>query len=158
MKNGSAFHPLLRPPELPVVSVKQYSTPPATAVAGRAAMLMSVPFNAVGDDSKPAVGTVHSLCQALKSPDGLIYGDENELLQLASRTREWQRPLTILTTSPFRLCFRLEEPIEEEENEENEWAGAVDGEIDERVYGRIDERVDGRGRIDGIEKNKSRTL
>jgi SNF2 family DNA or RNA helicase len=96
----------------------------------------------------------------LKSPDGLIYGDEKELLQLASRTREWQRPLTILTTSPFRLCFRLEEPIEEEENkenEENEWAGAVDGGIDERVYGRIDERVDGRidGRVDGRVMNKS---
>jgi SNF2 family DNA or RNA helicase len=57
---------------------------------------------------------------ALKSPDGLIYGDEKELLQLAARTREWQRPLTILTTSPFRFCFRLEEPAAEEETEENE--------------------------------------
>ncbi|WP_440946246.1 DEAD/DEAH box helicase [Methanosarcina sp. T3] len=60
---------------------------------------------------------------ALKSPDGLIYGDEKELLQLATRTREWQRPLTILTTSPFRFCFRLEEPAAEEgpeESEENE--------------------------------------
>lgn len=57
---------------------------------------------------------------ALKSPDGLIYGNEKELLQLAARTREWQRPLTILTTSPFRFCFRLEEPAVEEETEENE--------------------------------------
>lgn len=57
---------------------------------------------------------------ALKSPDGLIYGDEKELLQLAVRTREWQRPLTILTTSPFRFCFRLEEPAAEEEIEETE--------------------------------------
>lgn len=57
---------------------------------------------------------------ALKSPDGLIYGDEKELLQLAARTREWQRPLTILITSPFRFCFRLEEPAEEEEIEETE--------------------------------------
>jgi len=57
---------------------------------------------------------------ALKSPDGLIYGDEKELLQLAVRTREWQRPLTILTTSPFRFCFRLEEPAAEKETEETE--------------------------------------
>ncbi len=57
---------------------------------------------------------------ALKSPDGLIYGDEKELLQLSVRTREWQRPLTILTTSPFRFCFRLEEPALEEEIEETE--------------------------------------
>ena len=35
------------------------------------------------------------------------------LIQLAARTREWQRPLAILTTSPFRFCFRLEEPEEE---------------------------------------------
>lgn len=56
---------------------------------------------------------------ALKSPDGLIYGEEKELLQLTAMSREWQRPLTILTTSPFRLCFRLEEPVEEEENAES---------------------------------------
>ncbi|WP_410508390.1 DEAD/DEAH box helicase [Methanosarcina hadiensis] len=57
---------------------------------------------------------------ALKSPDGLIYGDEKELLQLSLRAREWQCPLTILTTSPFRFCFRLEEPAAKEEIEEIE--------------------------------------
>ncbi len=57
---------------------------------------------------------------ALKSPEGLIYGDDTELIQLEARTREWQRPLTILTTSPFRFCFRLEEPAEEEEIEETD--------------------------------------
>ena len=102
---------------------------------------------------KTSFDSVHDAwVSALKSPDGLISGDEKELLQLAARTREWQRPLTILTTSPFRLCFRLEEPIEEGENEENEGnerAGAVDGGIDERVDGRID------GRVDRGEKNKS---
>ncbi len=70
---------------------------------------------------KTSFASVHDAwVSALQSPDGLIYGDEKELLQLAARTREWQRPLTILTTSPFRFCFRLEEPIEEEETEENE--------------------------------------
>ncbi len=54
---------------------------------------------------------------ALKSPNGLIYGDDTELIQLEARAREWQRPLTILTTSPFRFCFRLEEPVEDEETE-----------------------------------------
>jgi SNF2 family DNA or RNA helicase len=57
---------------------------------------------------------------ALKSPDGLISGNDAELIQLEARAREWQRPLTILTTSPFRFCFRLEEPIEDEEAEEIE--------------------------------------
>jgi SNF2 family DNA or RNA helicase len=85
---------------------------------------------------KTSFDSVHDAwVSALKSPDGLIYGDEKELLQLAARTREWQRPLTILTTSPFRLCFRLEEPIEEEERgkkEENERSEEVDGRIDEK--------------------------
>ena len=73
---------------------------------------------------KTSFDSVHDAwVSALQSPDGLIYGDEKELQQLAARTREWQRPLTILTTSPFRLCFRLEEPIEEEENWENEEKG-----------------------------------
>ncbi|HWR26094.1 MAG TPA: DEAD/DEAH box helicase, partial [Methanosarcina sp.] len=62
----------------------------------------------------------------LKSPDGLIYGDEKELLQLATQIREWQRPLAILTTSPFRFCFRLEEPAEETK----EQLGTVDGRED----------------------------
>jgi SNF2 family DNA or RNA helicase len=57
---------------------------------------------------------------ALKSPNGLISGNDTELIQLEARAREWQRPLTILTTSPFRFCFRLEEPVEEKETEENE--------------------------------------
>jgi SNF2 family DNA or RNA helicase len=66
---------------------------------------------------KASFDSVHDAwVSALRSPDGLIYGNENELLQLAARIHEWQRPLTILTTSPFRLCFRLEEPVEEEEN------------------------------------------
>ena len=64
---------------------------------------------------------------ALKSPDGLIYGNEKELLQLEARTREWQRPLTILTTSPFRFCFRLEEPAAKEESEETD-GGRIDTE------------------------------
>ena len=85
---------------------------------------------------KTSFDSVHDAwVSALKSPDGLIYGDEKELLQLAARTREWQRPLTILTTSPFRLCFRLEESIEEEERgkkEENERSEEVDVRIDEK--------------------------
>ncbi|MFA7035645.1 MAG: DEAD/DEAH box helicase [Methanosarcina sp.] len=83
---------------------------------------------------------------ALRSPEGLIYGDENELLQLAARTREWQRPLTILTTSPFRFCFRLEEPALEEEIEETEETE----EIEENEAGKRDTKK-GREGIADIE-------
>jgi SNF2 family DNA or RNA helicase len=47
---------------------------------------------------------------ALRSPDGTMTGDEAERRHLADQMREWRRPLTVSATSPFRLCFRLEEP------------------------------------------------
>ncbi len=72
---------------------------------------------------------------ALKSPDGLISGNDAELIQLEARAREWQRPLTILITSPFRFCFRLEEPIEDEEAEEIE--GIKENEENKRSRGGI---------------------
>lgn len=76
---------------------------------------------AKGTRKRKSFDSVHDAwVSALKSSDGLIYGDDSELIQLETRAREWQRPLTILTTSPFRFCFRLEEPIEDEEAEEIE--------------------------------------
>ena len=47
---------------------------------------------------------------ALRSPDGLMAGDAKDLNGLAEQVREWRRPITVASTAPFRLCFRLEEP------------------------------------------------
>ncbi|MEW6374853.1 MAG: SNF2 helicase-associated domain-containing protein [Thermodesulfobacteriota bacterium] len=47
---------------------------------------------------------------ALQSPTGLIEGDGAELLQLANQLKDWIRPITVSTSAPFRLCFRIEEP------------------------------------------------
>jgi SNF2 family DNA or RNA helicase len=52
---------------------------------------------------------------ALASRDGVLGGDAAAQRQLAEQVREWRRPITISTATPFRLCFRLEEP----ENETN---------------------------------------
>jgi SNF2 family DNA or RNA helicase len=49
---------------------------------------------------------------ALTSEDAIIPGDPVELSRLCDQVREWSNPITIQTSSPFRLCFRLEEPIE----------------------------------------------
>ena len=60
---------------------------------------------------KPAFDSVHDQwLHALRSPDGLMEGDEAELAQLAEQVREWRRPLSVSVAAPFRLCFRLEEP------------------------------------------------
>ncbi len=53
---------------------------------------------------------------ALRAADGTMTADVSELARLAEQVREWQRPITAQAATPFRLCFRLEEP--EEENKE----------------------------------------
>ena len=50
---------------------------------------------------------------ALKSPGGMVEGSPDGIMQLAAQIREWQRPVAVSASSPFRLCFRLEEPEED---------------------------------------------
>jgi SNF2 family DNA or RNA helicase len=47
---------------------------------------------------------------ALRSPNGVIEGDGAELLQLTNHLKDWIRPISVSAASPFRLCFRIEEP------------------------------------------------
>ena len=49
----------------------------------------------------------------LKSKDGIVHGDSSHLAELAIQIHDWQRAITVSTTSPFRLCFRLEEPADD---------------------------------------------
>ncbi|HEX4949739.1 MAG TPA: DEAD/DEAH box helicase, partial [Blastocatellia bacterium] len=49
---------------------------------------------------------------ALRHGDATLQGSQSELQTFAAQVQEWQRPLTVMTTAPFRLCFRLEEPVE----------------------------------------------
>ena len=57
--------------------------------------------------------SVHdSWLHALKSEDGIADGVPSGLAELAIQINQWQRSITISTASPFRLCFRLEEPAD----------------------------------------------
>ena len=47
---------------------------------------------------------------ALIQPEGKLEGDRAALEQLRHRMRNWWRPVEHDASSPFRLCFRLEEP------------------------------------------------
>jgi SNF2 family DNA or RNA helicase len=49
---------------------------------------------------------------ALRADESAMTGDASELARLAEQVREWQRPVAAQATTPFRLCFRLEEPEE----------------------------------------------
>lgn len=58
-----------------------------------------------------AAGLHDQWLRALKTADNRpLIGDEEDLAELAAQIDRWQRPLTLRAASPFRLCFRLEEP------------------------------------------------
>jgi SNF2 family DNA or RNA helicase len=64
--------------------------------------------------SSPALESIHDhWLHALTSGDGALGGAAGARRQLAEQVREWRRPITLSTASPFRLCFRLEEPEDE---------------------------------------------
>ncbi len=47
---------------------------------------------------------------SLRSEDPSMPGDAKELARFAAQIDEWHRPVSMSAFSPFRLCFRLEEP------------------------------------------------
>ncbi len=61
--------------------------------------------------ARPGFDSLHDQwLHALWSVDGEMHGEEPELAALAAQVESWQRPLTVSSAAPFRLCFRLEEP------------------------------------------------
>ena len=61
--------------------------------------------------NRSSFDSVHdSWLHALMSKDGAVVGDASDLSHLAAQVREWRRPIAVSASSPFRLCFRLEEP------------------------------------------------
>lgn len=48
---------------------------------------------------------------ALRSESGLIAATRAEMKELTGRIAAWKRPFLVLSATPFRLCFRLEEPL-----------------------------------------------
>ena len=62
---------------------------------------------------RPRFDSLHDhWLHALRSPDGSMEGNEQELARLAEQIREWRRPIAVTAAAPVKLCFRLEEPTE----------------------------------------------
>lgn len=65
---------------------------------------------------------------ALLARDPSIDWDSGELITLARQIREWRSPVATTEATPFRLCFRLDEPSMKDENlsvkhqQNDEWA------------------------------------
>ena len=49
---------------------------------------------------------------ALTNTNPAVRGNQAQLQQLRRQVAEWQRPIAIAASSPYRLCLRLEEPPE----------------------------------------------
>ncbi|HUK90736.1 MAG TPA: DEAD/DEAH box helicase, partial [Blastocatellia bacterium] len=118
--------------ELVDYMVRSASAQDAGGIGGRTAS-SSRPKNAAG------FASVHDQWfAALRSDAGTMSGSEVELARLSDQVREWQRPVSVTRSTPFRLCFRLEEP---EEPEQAGWQAEETAELPlpER-HNRIDDR------------------
>ncbi len=69
-----------------------------------------------------------SWLNALRSKESIVGGDADEISQLSTQIREWRRPIAVSAGSPFRLCFRLEEPEDATE------AGRVDDKTSDSAW------------------------
>ena len=99
------------PPEKPSIAVLKQFVATLTNHLVRTATSGASPPAALRRQNKPPFDSVHdSWLHALRSIDGVVEGNKTDLAQLAEEVREWRRPISVSASSPFRLCFRLEEP------------------------------------------------
>ncbi|HLK60316.1 MAG TPA: SNF2 helicase-associated domain-containing protein [Chthonomonadaceae bacterium] len=107
------------PPDLPAVSlltnfVSQVCDTLARHAAESASSFDSsvYPVRRARKPKSTAFDSLHDQwLYALRAPDGRMQGEARELAAFARQVREWWRPLTLSIAAPFRLCFRLEEPV-----------------------------------------------
>ena len=99
------------PPERPSTAVLRQFVATLADYLVRTAISDASPPAACRRKNKLPFDSVHdSWLHALRSIDGVVEGDTADLAQLAAQVREWRRPIAVSVGSPFRLCFRLEEP------------------------------------------------
>ena len=96
-----------------------------TAAAPKAAP-MTAARPGRGSQSRPGAAALDTVddrwLAALRGPEPRVDGNQEELVALRQRCREWRRPVAVVHEGPFRLCFRLEEPAPEEDEVERPWS------------------------------------
>lgn len=107
------------------LNVTDNATPPATPAVVALSGFVEAVVDALVRQSPPrlsrTVSTGKQVFDSLhdewlhalrRAPDGTLAGERAGIAELADQIDEWQRPITVSTATPFRLCFRLEEPKE----------------------------------------------
>ncbi len=98
------------PPEKPSTEVLRRFAATLTDHLVRTAVSDTSPANR-RRRNRSSFDSVHdSWLHTLMSKDGVVVGDAEDLSLLAAQVQEWRRPIAVSASSPFRLCFRLEEP------------------------------------------------
>ncbi|WP_425058861.1 RNA polymerase-associated protein RapA [Sporomusa carbonis] len=70
------------------------------------------------DNAQERFDSIHDQwLYALCSTDGEMSGSQAELAQFAAQLQEWRRKALFLSTAPFRFCFRVEEPEQEDKED-----------------------------------------
>ena len=70
----------------------------------------------------PKFDSIHDQwLDARRTPGAARVGDAKESAGFAAQLREWRRPISVIADSPFRLCFRLEEPADTTEPSVESW-------------------------------------
>ena len=102
------------------------AAPPATSSAARLRSFVDAVVdhlvrtaNRDDADGAPRDRTFDSLHEqwihALRAPDGTLLAAPAELARFARQVQEWQRPVSLAASAPFRLTLRLEEPAVQSE-------------------------------------------
>jgi SNF2 family DNA or RNA helicase len=106
------------PPEVPSTAVISSFMGGIVDQLVRSSALELTPPPARKSATSPKTQSFESLhdqwLHALRSSEARMEGSKSELAQFALQMEDWHRPVTVSTSSPFRLCFRLEEPEEVE--------------------------------------------
>ncbi len=88
--------------------------PPAISAEAVLARFLDAVIDALVRESEPAAKSFESVhdqwLAALAGPHPEMRGEAARFAELRRQIREWQRPLSVAGTAPYRLCFRLEEP------------------------------------------------
>ena len=101
------------PPDQPAAAVLRTFVAVVADSLVRNAIGVPEPSAPQGRREKLAFDSVHDAwLNGLKSADRAVHGTPEQLSQLRTQVAEWQRPIALTASAPFRVCFRLEEPLE----------------------------------------------
>ncbi len=97
---------------------RQPATPPQAVLKEFIAGIVNHIIRLDATESSAQFDSVHEAwLHALTSADGVVHATDAQLQQLRRQVAEWHRPIAVAANSPYRLCLRLEEPPELDEDE-----------------------------------------